>query len=69
MLEFLFFLQHLTYDFQIGRTPPKSSKKVEKLKAMCDLERARPKNVRPFTLGKSGGGVQKTDKLIDFRRT
>ena len=28
-------------------------------KAMCDLERARPKNVRPFTLEKSGGGVKK----------
>ena len=29
-------------------------------KAMCNLERARPKNVRPFTLEKSGGGVKKT---------
>ena len=38
-------------------------------KAMCDLERARPKNVRPFTLEKSGGEVQKTGKLVDFRRT
>ena len=28
-------------------------------KAMCDLERARPKNVRPFTLEKSGEGVKK----------
>ena len=28
-------------------------------KAMCDLERARPKNVRPSTLEKSGGGVKK----------
>ena len=28
-------------------------------KAMCDLERARPKNVRPFTLEKSGGGLKK----------
>ena len=36
-------------------------------KAMCDLERARPKNVRPFILEKSGGEVQKKDKLVDFR--
>ena len=32
-------------------------KKFEK--AMCDLERARPKNVRTFTLERSGGGVKK----------
>ena len=31
---------------------------------MCDLERARPKNVRPFTLEKSGGGVQKKINLL-----
>ena len=37
-------------------------------KAMCDLERARPKNVRSFFLEKSGGEVQKR-KLVDFRST
>ena len=35
--------------------------KVEK-KAMCHLERARPKSVRPFTQEKSGGGVEKKNK-------
>ena len=51
-----------------SRTQPKRSTKVEKKKAMCHLERARPKNVRLFTEEKSGGEVKK-DILIDFRRT
>ena len=33
-------------------------------KAMCDLGRARPKNVRLFTLEKSGRGVQKKIILL-----
>ena len=33
-------------------------------KAMCHLERARPKNVHPFTQEKSGGGVQKKIYLL-----
>ena len=62
------FLQHLTYDFwRIGSSmrffKNASKKKVEK-KAMCHLERARPKSVRPFTQEKSGGGVQKKIGLL-----
>ena len=33
-------------------------------KAMCHLERARPKKVRPFIQEKSGGGVQKKINLL-----
>ena len=39
--------------------------KVEK-KAMCHLERARPKSVRPFTQEKRCGGVEKKNKTYWF---
>ena len=67
------FLQHLTYNFQwIGssmrffKNASKTKYKGRK-KAMCHLERARPKKVRPFTQ-KKGAEESKKDKLIDFRR-
>ena len=59
---FLPFLQHLTYDFKIGsamRFFKNASKTQYNGRKKVHLERARPKNLRPFTLAKSGGGVQK----------
>ena len=59
---FLPFLQHLTYDFKIGsamRFFKNASKTQYNGREKSHLERARPKNFRPFTLAKSGGGVQK----------
>ena len=58
-------LQHLTYNFQwIGSSMrvfknASKTKYKDRKKAMCHLERARPKNVRPFIQEKSGGRVQK----------
>ena len=67
--KFLQFLQNLTYDlpnrqcraFLQGRI--QNAVKWSGKKAMCNLERARPKILRPFTREESGGGVQ-NDKLI-----
>ena len=64
------FLQHLTHNFQwIGssmrffKNASKTKYKGRK-KGMCHLERARPKNVRPFIQEKSGGRVQKKINLL-----
>ena len=38
-------------------------------KSLCDLERARQKDVFPITQEKNGGRVQKIEKNNDFRRT
>ena len=59
---FLPFLQHLTYDFKIGsamRFFKNASKTQYNGRKKSHLKRARPKNLRPFTVAKSGGGVQK----------
>ena len=68
---FLPFLQHLTYDFKIGsamRFFKNASKAQYNGRKKVHLERARPKNLRPFTLAKVAE-ESKNDKLIDFRRT
>ena len=58
---FLPFLQHLTYDFKLGsRCHAFLQERIQNAVQWSEkshLERARPKNVPPFTLAKSGGGV------------
>ena len=65
------FLQHLKHDFKIGsamRFFKNASKAQYNGRKKVHLERARPKNLRPFTLAKVAE-ESKNDKLIDFRRT
>ena len=68
------FLQHLTYDFQIGSAMRffKNASKMQYAKVEKSHVRfweGAPKNVRPFTQEKSGREESKKDKLVDFRRT
>ena len=59
---FLPFLLHLTYDFKIGsamRFFKNASKTQYNGREKVILRGRAQKNLRPFTLAKSGGGVQK----------